>query len=252
MPSGATAASPICIYAAERRGTRCASSRSRGSRSVPRCRTPPVTTDCAETMCSGRRTPSRILSWAHTFDTEAVLTSSLLYHYNRADYDGGAGDYPHQHHRSALARQYEGAEEESAGAARAAIISMSAFCGFAQQDRRILQPALQRRQRAGARGAPFSRAAGSPAHACRTPSRRRTGCRSSAGVRQTHFQGNVTENATDPRLGTGGDPAASRLGADRLLGQVLPGAAARDALGAPGRIRDQQRHRLPAAARRAR
>jgi hypothetical protein len=35
-----------------------------------------------------------LLSWAHTFANEAVLTSSLMYHFERADYDEGAGDYP--------------------------------------------------------------------------------------------------------------------------------------------------------------
>ena len=52
-----------------------------------------------------------VLSWAHTFTNNAVLTSSLLYHFERADYDGGAGDYPTittYHHSS----QYEGGEEQ--------------------------------------------------------------------------------------------------------------------------------------------
>ncbi|HEV2441026.1 MAG TPA: carboxypeptidase-like regulatory domain-containing protein, partial [Steroidobacteraceae bacterium] len=50
-----------------------------------------------------------LLTWAHTFTNDAVLTSSLMYHFARADYDGGAGDYPIVttfHHGS----QYEGAE----------------------------------------------------------------------------------------------------------------------------------------------
>jgi hypothetical protein len=35
-----------------------------------------------------------ILSWVHTFDRGLSLTSSLFYHYNRADLDGAASDYP--------------------------------------------------------------------------------------------------------------------------------------------------------------
>jgi hypothetical protein len=33
-------------------------------------------------------------SWVHTFDPNALLTVSPFYHYNGADYHGGAGDYP--------------------------------------------------------------------------------------------------------------------------------------------------------------
>ena len=35
-----------------------------------------------------------ILSWVHTFSSQPVLTSSLFYHYNRADYDGDPEDFP--------------------------------------------------------------------------------------------------------------------------------------------------------------
>jgi len=35
-----------------------------------------------------------ILSWVHTFNPNALLTVSPFYHYNGADYKGGANDYP--------------------------------------------------------------------------------------------------------------------------------------------------------------
>ena len=35
-----------------------------------------------------------IFSWVHTFNSAVVLTSSLFYHYNRADLDGAPWDYP--------------------------------------------------------------------------------------------------------------------------------------------------------------
>src|SRR6185437_1182548 len=52
-----------------------------------------------------------VLSWVHTFDPQAVLTSSLLYHYNRADYDGGRGDYPLST-TDLRSSTYEGAQED--------------------------------------------------------------------------------------------------------------------------------------------
>ncbi|HUB18908.1 MAG TPA: TonB-dependent receptor [Acidobacteriaceae bacterium] len=35
-----------------------------------------------------------IFSWVHTFNPNALLTVSPFYHYNGADYNGGAGDFP--------------------------------------------------------------------------------------------------------------------------------------------------------------
>src|ERR1700677_968563 len=74
-----------------------------------------------------------VLSWAHTFTSNAVLTSSLLYHFDRADYDGGAGDYPTvttYHHAS----QYEGGEEQLKWDISRNHLDAGVF-GFAQQDR---------------------------------------------------------------------------------------------------------------------
>ena len=33
-------------------------------------------------------------SWVHTFSPNTLLTVSPFYHYNSADYQGGANDYP--------------------------------------------------------------------------------------------------------------------------------------------------------------
>ncbi len=33
-------------------------------------------------------------SWVHTFNPNTLLTVSPFYHYNSADYQGGANDYP--------------------------------------------------------------------------------------------------------------------------------------------------------------
>ncbi|HET9106684.1 MAG TPA: TonB-dependent receptor [Steroidobacteraceae bacterium] len=145
-----------------------------------------------------------VLSWEHTFAHDAVLTSSLLYHYNRANYDGGANDSPVSttDHSSST---YEGGQEDlRLHFGRHDHLSIGVF-GFAQQDRHFFHLLFNASPLAGALPPPLSETnspAGSlvaawiqdtykPAHWLSL----------SAGLRQTHFQGQVTENASDPRVG---------------------------------------------------
>ena len=139
-----------------------------------------------------------VLSWAHAFTNNAVLTSSLLYHFDRADYDGGAGDYPtitSYHHSS----QYEGAEEQLKWDTSRNHLDAGLF-GFAQQDRvdfnlaftDLSSPTLSELERpTGGLVAAWVQDTFAVTHWLNL----------SAGVRQSHFQGKFTENATDPRLG---------------------------------------------------
>jgi outer membrane receptor protein involved in Fe transport len=140
-----------------------------------------------------------LLSWAHTFANNAVLTSSFLYHFDRADYDGGAGDYPTittYHHSS----QYEGGEEQLKWDTSAAIVWMPASSaspsrieadfnlGFADSS----SPTLSELERpTGGLIAAWVQDTFAVTHWLNL----------SAGVRQSHFQSSFTENATDPRLG---------------------------------------------------
>jgi len=139
-----------------------------------------------------------LLSWTHTFSADAVLTSSVLYHFERGDYDGGAGDFPTvttYHHSS----QYEGAEENLRMSFSRNHLDVGLY-GFAQQDQAdfLLQ---------------FTDGSSPTLNEVQSP----TGSlvvgwiqdtfeatdwlNLSAGVRQTHFQGVFSENTTDPRLG---------------------------------------------------
>ena len=140
-----------------------------------------------------------VLSWAHTFTDNAVLTSSVMYHFERADYDGGVNDQPTIttfHHSS----QYEGAEENFRMNVSRNHLDVGAY-GFAQQDQ-----------------ADFNLVTTNGSSPPTTQLENPTGellaawlqdtydvtdwFNLTAGVRQTHFRGLVTENATDPRLGT--------------------------------------------------
>ncbi len=139
-----------------------------------------------------------VLSWAHTFTNDAVLTSSVMYHFERSDYDGGAGDYPTittYHHSS----QYEGAEENLRMTASRNHLDVGLF-GFAQQDQADFNLAF-----AGG-SSPTLAELESPTGGLFTAWVQDTfeaahWLNLSAGVRESYFQGSVTENATDPRLG---------------------------------------------------
>jgi len=139
-----------------------------------------------------------LLSWAHTLMDNAVLTSSILYHFERADYDGGAGDYPSittYHHNS----QYEGAEEDLRMSFSRNHLDVGLF-GFAQQDQADFNLAF------AANSSPTLSEVESPTGGLFTAWIQDTfeaahWLNLVAGVRQSHFQGGFSENATDPRLG---------------------------------------------------
>jgi hypothetical protein len=140
-----------------------------------------------------------LLSWTHTFTNDAVLTSSLLYHYERADYDGGTGDYPTvttYHHSS----QYEGVEENLRMSFSRNHLDVGVF-GFAQQDQAAFNLAFTDGS------SPTLQELESPTGGLITAWVQDTfeathWLNLSAGVRQSHFQSSsITENMTDPRLG---------------------------------------------------
>ena len=139
-----------------------------------------------------------LLSWAHTFANDAVLTSSLLYHFDRADYDGGTADYPtitSYHHTS----QYEGAEEQLQMGFSRNHLDVGLF-GFAQQDQANLNLAFSDNS------SPMLTELQSPtggliAAWVQDTFEATKWLNLSAGVRESRFKGSITENATDPRLG---------------------------------------------------
>ena len=137
-----------------------------------------------------------LLSWAHTFTNNAVLTSSVLYHFERADYDGGANDYPTittYHHSS----QYEGAEENLRMSVSRNHLDVG-FFGFAQQDQADFNLAFTDGSSPALHGVCRTPQAGSSLPGCRIPSRHTHWLNLSAGVRQSHFQGAVHREHDGP------------------------------------------------------
>jgi hypothetical protein len=139
-----------------------------------------------------------VLSWVHTLDSRAVLTSSLLYHYNRADYEGGPADYPIST-TDRRSSSYEGAQEDLRLSFTRNHLEVGVF-GFAQQDQERFH--LLFNDGTAPMLAEGIKPGGGLAAAYLQDSFQAASWLSlSAGVRQTHFHGNVIENATDPRLG---------------------------------------------------
>lgn len=144
-----------------------------------------------------------VLSWAHTFDPSVVLTSSLLYHYNSADYDGGPGDFPIST-TDLRSSTYEGAQEDLRLHLGRNHLDVGVV-GFAQQDNESFHLLFNGEQAPDGSTPTIATAiqpsGGLVAAYLEDTFRPAEWLSLSAGVRQTHFQGNVTENATDPRLG---------------------------------------------------
>jgi hypothetical protein len=139
-----------------------------------------------------------ILSWVRTFSSQVALTSSLFYHYNRADLDGAAEDFPvsttYQHASSYLGGQ------ESLRVNSGPNTLAAGLLGFAQSDNQLFHvlfndnsnpTILQSLRPSGNLEATY----------VQDTYRVTPWLTLSGGVRQTHFAGLIEENATDPRLG---------------------------------------------------
>jgi hypothetical protein len=139
-----------------------------------------------------------IASWVRKLGTEAVLTSSLLYHLNRADLDGAQGDFP----ISTTAQRsstYLGGQENLRIYADLNEVQIG-LLGFNQHDTQFFNvlfndgtnaPVNQRLRPSGTLVAAFVEDAFKATRWLTLI----------AGLRQTHFDGGIVENAASPRLG---------------------------------------------------
>jgi hypothetical protein len=139
-----------------------------------------------------------ILSWVRTLSSNAVLTSSVFYHYNRADYDGASWDYPISTTAQRSSTYFGGEESLHWNADRNNLDA--GLYGFGQKDNQFFNilfndgsysPVLQSLRPSGNVEAAW----------LQDTFRLTEWLTLSAGARQTRFEGLTTENATDPRLG---------------------------------------------------
>lgn len=139
-----------------------------------------------------------IFSWVHTFNTDAVLTTSLFTHYNEANLDAAPNDFPISttDQRSST---YVGGQEVLRLHVAQNAVQIGAL-GFSQHDTDVFNVL-------------FNDGSNAPVFAKSIPSgvleaayiedtfKATSWLSFMGGVRQTHFSGGVVENATSPRLG---------------------------------------------------
>jgi outer membrane receptor for ferrienterochelin and colicin len=139
-----------------------------------------------------------IASWIRKFSDDVVLTSSLLYHYNRADLDAAPSDFP----ISTTAQRsstYLGGQENLRFHAGLNDVEVGVL-GFSQHDNQLFDvlfndgsnpPVYQEQNLSGYLVAGYLEDTFKPTRWLTVM----------AGVRQTHFSGTIVENATSPRVG---------------------------------------------------
>jgi len=140
-----------------------------------------------------------ILSWVRTFNADTVLTTSVFYHYNRADLDGATDDYPIST-TDQRSSSYVGGQETLQWHAGPNQLQVGVM-GFSQHDHHYFNLL-------------FNDGSGAPVDQTLSPSgelvavyiedafKPLRGWTVTAGVRQTHFAGGVVEDVASPRFGT--------------------------------------------------
>jgi hypothetical protein len=139
-----------------------------------------------------------ILSWVRKLGADAALTSSLFFHQNRADLDAAPHDFPIST-TDQRSSSYVGAQESLRLHFTANDLQVG-VTGFSQHDHESFNVLFN-----DASNAPIFQTvnpSGSLLAAYIEDTFKATDWLSFAGgVRQTHFEGAVVENATSPRLG---------------------------------------------------
>jgi hypothetical protein len=139
-----------------------------------------------------------LFSWVHTLTNSATLTSSLFYHYNRADYDGATWDDPISTTAQRSSTYFGGQESLHVSVGRNTLDA--GLYAFGQADNQFFNVLFNDGSYAPV--VQSLRPNGNVQAAWLQDTFQATDWLAlSAGVRQTHFEGLITENATDPRLG---------------------------------------------------
>ena len=139
-----------------------------------------------------------ILSWVRKLNEDATLTTSFFVHQNRADLDGAAYDFPISttDRRSST---YFGGQEVLRWHVSLNDIQIG-ITGFGQRDDETFNVLFNDGSNAPVNQ--ISRPSGSLVAAYVEDTFKPTGwLQFAGGVRETHFQGDLVENATSPRLG---------------------------------------------------
>ncbi|MGB6310855.1 MAG: TonB-dependent receptor [Steroidobacteraceae bacterium] len=139
-----------------------------------------------------------ILSWVRKLSSDATLTTSLFYHQNQADLDGAPNDFPISTTDQRSSTYLGGQETLRWHLSRNEL--QAGVTGFSQQDHEAFDILFNDGSNAPVNQA--SRPSGSLVAAYLEDTFKATDwLQWAGGVRQTHFDGDLTESATSPRLG---------------------------------------------------
>lgn len=140
-----------------------------------------------------------IFSWVHTFNAETLLTVSPFYHYNSADYESSAGDFPVATTVDQTANY--GGLQATLDAAFARNDLQAGVYGFGQHQHSFFDNQFTA---SGSQNfAPSSEGVngGVAAEFVDDTVKLNSWLRLIAGLRETQFRSDTAENATDPRFG---------------------------------------------------
>jgi outer membrane receptor protein involved in Fe transport len=148
----------------------------------------------------GEREPDGyvVFSWVHTFNANTVLTVSPFYHYNSADYKGGANDYPVRSTVDQTANY--GGLQAALGASFWKNDLQAGVYGFAQHQ----YNSFDNQFTDGSANFPASSigvTGGVAAEFIDDKFKVTPWLTLIAGLRQTEFNASISEHATDPRFG---------------------------------------------------
>jgi hypothetical protein len=137
-------------------------------------------------------------SWVHTFNANMLLTVSPFYHYNSADYQGGPNDYPVISTADQTAN-YGGLQASLAANVARNDVQVGVY-GFAQHQYNFFGNQFTD----GSENFPPSSVGvtgGLASIFINDKFKVTSWLTLIAGLRETHFTADITENATDPRVG---------------------------------------------------
>jgi hypothetical protein len=145
-----------------------------------------------------------ILSWVRKLGADAALTTSLFYHQNRADLDAAANDFPISTTDQRTSTYVGGQEMLRWHVSRNDV--QAGVTGFSQRDNESFNVLFNDASAAPDAGAAPIYQTVSPlgvlvAAYVEDTFKAADWLTFAGGVRQTHFNGQVVENATSPRLG---------------------------------------------------
>jgi hypothetical protein len=137
-------------------------------------------------------------SWVHTFSPNFLMTISPLYHFNSADYSGNPNDFPISTTDN-RGSTYAGGQAILTALVARNNMEVGAY-GFWQRDNQLFGMLFNDGSNTNFQDREI--VTGSLVEAFLEDKFQATSWLTlSGGVRQSHFSGNVTENATSPRLG---------------------------------------------------